>query len=305
MEEKKRIVAVLFVEAFGHTPFFERTPTGAIDIISQCLDNVSEVAESFGGELIREKGDDLLCAFSGAREALFAGLQMLEMERAPDIDIQLGIHFGEVIFARGSIFGDVVNVAARMRSLAKPGEIIATEAFVQALPREERDRMRLLDQQTVRGKSELMNIYGLFRDDGEGTTRVGDRESLVSQGKVERPKVSRVEVALSLGGEIVARGKEGTTTTLGRADKCDIVFIESCVSREHASVIVRRGKVLIADVSSTGTWIEPADGERVLLRREMTQIEGEGLISLGIRPEKGGPTLIRYAISADEPKGLE
>ena len=61
-----------------------------------------------------------------------------------------------------------------------------------------------------------------------------------------------------------------------------------------------RGKVLLTDMSSTGTWITQTDGHPVLLRRDVIQLASDGSISLGLRPKENGPTMINYRLGQEE-----
>jgi hypothetical protein len=206
-----------------------------------------------------------------------------------------------VIFDRGGIFGDVVNVAARMQSIAKPGEIITTETVYEQLPDAERRQVRLLDTQTLKGKSEPMNIYAVFKEDTQVTYYVGeDGKHTVRPKNVFDDSGPKVNVTLEFGDRTIVRRDGSPGFHIGRAGSCDLIIDEPCVSRDHALLTVRRGKVLLTDMSSTGTWISQADGDAVLLRRDVMQLASDGVISLGLRPRENGPTMIHYRLAREE-----
>ena len=178
MGRKEQTVTVLIADVCGSTPLYESSGNlKALDLIADCLDKISRVVEAEGGTVLRSKGDDVLCTFPDADSAVRAASQMMDGQAESPLEIHVGINYGLVVYDRGGIFGDVVNVAGRMQSLAKPGEIIITEAVYEQLSDEERRQIRLLDSQTVKGKSQPMNIYAVFKDDTQVTYYVGYQNS--------------------------------------------------------------------------------------------------------------------------------
>jgi hypothetical protein len=292
---------VLIADVCGSTPLYESSGNlEALDLIAECLDNISRVVEAEGGVVLHSKGDDVLCTFRNSDSAVCAASVIVDAQVDSPLEIHVGINYGPVVHDRGGIFGDVVNVAARMQSLAKPGEIITTEAVYEQLSDEMRGQVRLLDSQTIKGKSQPMNIYAVFKDDTQVTYSVGeDGKHTVHPKNVYKASGPKVNVTLEFGNRTFVRRDGGPGFHIGRAGSCDLVIDEPCVSRDHALLTVRRGKVLLTDMSSTGTWIAQADSDPVLLRRDVMQLASDGIISLGLRPKENGPTMIRYRIEQE------
>ena len=83
--------------------------------------------------------------------------------------------------------------------------------------------------------------------------------------------------------------------TIGRDMNCGITVKGNLVSRQHAIIEYRRGKFLIRDQSTNGTYILTDDGRSVYLRREEFPLWGEGIISLGKTIfDKDDPNLIHF-----------
>ncbi len=302
MAREEQTVAVLIADVCGSTPLYESSGNfKALDLIAECLDNISRVVEAEGGVVLRSKGDDVLCTFPSSDSAVRAASMMVDGQAGSPLEIHVGINYGPIVHDRGGIFGDVVNIAARMQSLAKPGEIITTEAVYERLSDRMRRQVRLLDVQTVKGKSQPMNIYAVFKDDTQVTYYVGeDGRHTVHPKNVYKASGPKVNITLEFGDRTIVRRDGGPGFHIGRAGSCDLVIDEPCVSRDHALLTVRRGKVLLTDMSSTGTWIAQADGDPILLRRDVMQLANDGIISLGLRPKKNGPTMISYRLGQEE-----
>ena len=302
MAREEQIVAVLIADVCGSTPLYETSGNiKALDLIASCLDNISRIVDDEGGTVLRSKGDDVLCTFPDADSAVRAATRMMDDQTDQPLEIHVGINHGPVVHDRGGIFGDVVNTAARMQSLAKPGEIITTEAVYDQLSDDLRRQVRHLDSQTVKGKSEPMNIYAVFKNDTQVTYYVGeDGKHTVHPKNLFKAGGPKVNVTLEFGDRTIVRRDGAAGFHIGRAGSCDLIIDQPCVSRDHAVLTVRRGKVLLTDMSSTGTWIVQADGEPVLLRRDVMQLASDGIVSLGLRPRDDGPTIIKYRLGQEQ-----
>lgn len=302
MTREEKTVAILIADVCGSTPLYESSGSlRALDLIAECLDSISDVVNDEGGSVLRSKGDDVLCTFPDAGSALRAARRMMDGQIGSPLEIHVGINYGPVVYDRGGIFGDAVNVASRMQSLAKPGEIITTEQVYEQLSDAERSQIRLLDKQVLKGKSQPMNIYAVFKNDTQVTYYVGeDGRHTVHPKNVHEAAGPKVSITLEFGGQTIVCRDGSPGFHVGRAASSDLVIDEPCVSRDHALLTVRRGKVLLTDMSSTGTWVAEAGSDAVLLRRDVMQLSGDGIISLGLRPRKNGPTIIEYHLERED-----
>ena len=82
--------------------------------------------------------------------------------------------------------------------------------------------------------------------------------------------------------------------TIGRADENDLVIRGNLISRIHARIEISRGKFLLIDQSTNGTFVQSVDGEESFVRRDSMQLKGEGMIGLGKAPEADSSQTIRY-----------
>ena len=142
MEAPDENVAILFADICDSMPLYEESgDASALAVIARRLDELAGFAVRHSGKVIRSKGDDVLCTFDAPANALDAAADMVDAHGVGVPAVHVGIHFGPVIRARQDIFGDAVNIAARMLSLAKPGEIVTSRDLVDALPVSEHDRL--------------------------------------------------------------------------------------------------------------------------------------------------------------------
>ena len=84
------------------------------------------------------------------------------------------------------------------------------------------------------------------------------------------------------------------SVNIGRADDNDLVIKGNLISRIHAKVEMRRGKFMLVDQSTNGTFLQKPHGEETFVRRDSTELLGEGTIGLGRAEEPGSSLSIRY-----------
>lgn len=277
MSVDDRHVAVLFADVAGSTRLYEQLgDEKALATIGECLAIVAATARGHGGRLVKTIGDEAMVAFPGAAEAVAAAAEFQQRmaehtrERNLRLAFRVGIHCGPALESDGDMFGDSVNVAARMVGLAKSGQVIVSGATAERLPPELRARVREVDVLTVKGKEKDIAILELlWQDSAELTTLT------------TRPQLRAARLELIHGARVIELGPETTALTLGRDAQNDVVIADRLGSRLHARIERRRDKFVLIDQSSNGTYVT-IDGEaEIALRREELMLRGRGHVSFG------------------------
>ncbi len=289
-------VAVLFADVTGSTSLYETLgDEDANRIIGKVLDVMSTVTEQYQGFVIKTIGDEIMSRFSTANDCVRAAKEMQEEisagikgETTP-ISIKVGLHYGPAILMEdGDVFGDAVNVAARMAGIAKGSQIITTQETVDLLDPDLRDMSRQFDRTTVRGKEQEIIVYQVVWEQSDDVTRIEISDSMVE----DEPRY----LCLRFRGEQTRIASDDHRTfVIGRGVQSDLLCQTRLASRTHASVEFRRGKFLLTDQSSNGTFVKTDDGENIFLRRQELMLWGSGYIGLGEEVSKEDPeNLIRY-----------
>ena len=284
--------AVVFVDISGSTRLYESLGDApALDRVARILGILQGITEEQTGQVVKTTGDGLMCAFDAAEAALEAARAMqarIEEERAQgklDLGIHVGCHFGPVIPSAGDLYGDTVNVAARVAGLARVAQILTTEDTVARLPPGRREHTRLLDRIAVKGKQEALTIYEVLWQESEDLTMLGTRSGL------ER----RTSLLLRHEGHDLALEEGGpASVTLGRDAGCEIVIADRRASRLHAHIERRRDNFVLVDHSANGTWVGIAGAKEVVLRREELILSGQGVIGFGQSPSNDGAERVEF-----------
>lgn len=284
--------AVMFVDVEGSTRLYESLgDKAAQSLIERCLDSVSEVIRAGEGVIIKTIGDEVMSRFANedkAIEAACAIQEQLEGYRGPDTmpSVRIGLHYGLAIEKDGDIFGDAVNVAARVTSIAKGKQIITTEETINNLSPEHVALTRKFDKTRVKGKEGEVTIYEvLWRPDG-----ATEMHTAVT-GNVEGASL------LSLGyrGKDYAIKPNAPDFLIGRDPRCDLIVESNFSSRVHARIEYRRGKFVLIDQSTNGTYVSIDQQADIYIKREELPLVGVGAIGLGEKAGTENEYLIRYA----------
>jgi class 3 adenylate cyclase len=280
--------AVLFVDVSNSTGLYESLgDLRALARVGHCLAMVGHVCEEFGGRVVKTMGDGAMCVFVSAEAAVRASRLMQEKSAEqqdpgePALGIHIGCHYGPVLENAGDVYGDTVNLAARIAGLAKVGQIIITAEMTETLPPELAGRVRKLHPVPVRGRQEPAAICELLWRDADDLAQL---RTGTDHGQVAR-LVLRYE-----GREWRFEGPGGLT--LGRGGGCDIVVADPKASRQHARIERRRNNYVLADHSSNGTWVHlTGEPQGIVLRRKELILRVSGLICFGhvLIEEEGAP----------------
>lgn len=290
-------VTVMLADISGSTALYQEVgAVEALDRVSRCLDLMRRVVDGRGGEFISSKGDDVLCVFTDPHAAIDVGVEIFEAIRDDALSLHAGVDFGAVIRARDDVFGDSVNMAARLASLANPGEILCSEAVYEQLKSPQRSMLRFFGTRHFKGAADHSTIY-LFSDalPGQATEIVFAEAGGASADRGTDTCQDGAKAALRFGEETFLCTVE-KTVSIGRSTSCDLVVSHPWVSRSHAVVEIRAEQVYLADNSSSGTYVQFEGQTPFLVRRESVLLPGSCALSPARLPSDPGAQVIECVV---------
>jgi len=164
-------IAVMFTDLKDSTALAESEGDLAIRfLIKRQNDILLPIIEKNDGVMIKTMGDGTLSYFKHAQNAVRAAVQIQKsinenndkMKDSIPIYLKIGLHTGSGIVEQNDIFGDVVNVAARFESQAKPGDIYLSEDTYNSLSNKDEILCRFIKKTHLKGKKEAFKIYKAF-----------------------------------------------------------------------------------------------------------------------------------------------
>ncbi len=289
-------VAILFADVVGSTQLYDKFgDTKASATVARCLEVMKDATHKFDGTVIKTIGDEVMCTFPSVDNAMSAAAQMQAListdtddgEDSIPVSIRIGCHFGPVVEEQNDIFGAAVHTANRMTSQAKAKQIVMSGTTVEQMGAEWAAQTRQIDIATVRGRVGEVALFELLWQPDEATSM------LPTLGWESRTQTA-TRLVVSFRDTTVEVTDLKKHINMGRADDNDLVVKGNLISRIHARIEKRRGRFMLIDQSTNGTFLQTDTGEETFVRRDSTELVGEGIIGLGRVAKPGTPLAIHY-----------
>jgi class 3 adenylate cyclase len=275
--------AVLFADVSGSTRLYESAgDTVAAAAIEQCVDLFRNKTEAVGGRVIKTIGDEVMSVFASADTSLNAAIAMqvgiaaLPQVGGMTLGVRIGFHLGPVVEKDGDVFGDTVNLAARLTGLAQKDQIITSRETVDALSPALRISCRQLYSHQVKGKEQEVKLCEvMWRHTDETTAMLSTVSGLPAARHAQaglRLKYHSAEIVLD---------EAHKSLLLGRDKSAELVVADAMASRSHCKIERRRDKFILADHSANGTYVTLEGDKEIMLRREEFTLRGHGWITFG------------------------
>jgi class 3 adenylate cyclase len=293
---KETQLAILFADVCGSTKLYETLGDAkARDAIARCVALMSESTARQGGTVVKTIGDEVMSTFKTSDDAAQAAAEMQEgITEGMTVDgkplaIRIGFHFGPALLENNDVFGDAVNVAARMAGQAKAGQIITTNVTVGTLSDIWQASVRQIDLATVKGKKDEIAMYEVLWQ-RENVTRMA---TMAFQAPTAQKQAKMV---LVYQGIKVECGEDRNSVVMGRQEGNDLVVKHNLISRLHAKVEYRKGNFILTDQSINGTYVRTDEGEEAFVRRDAYTLKGSGVLGLGQSLTRESPDAVVYEL---------
>jgi len=280
MAEEGSQAAVLFADVSGSTKLYESAGNAvAHAAVESCVNVMKQKTQASKGRVIKTIGDEVMSAFSSADDAADAAIEMqIAIAELPPVGnttlgIRIGFNFGPVVERDGDVYGDAVNLAARLAGVATKGQIITARDTVMLMSPMLKAATRAITTIQVKGKAQEIQVYELIWQQSE------DMTTLASQKSVYKPKNAKLRLMVQ-GNEVIL-SSERPAVALGRDATADLVIKERMASRAHGKIERRLDKFILTDHSANGTFITIEGDKEIVLRREEFTLRGHGWIAFG------------------------
>ncbi|MBS0440466.1 MAG: adenylate/guanylate cyclase domain-containing protein [Proteobacteria bacterium] len=291
---------ILFADLRGSTSLYESMGNAeATAVVTQSVALLARIVESMGGQVVKTLGDGLMAMFILPKAALAAAEEMHDsMERIggpgsslpQPLKVQVALAGGEVVQMSGDVFGDAVNVAARLLDHAGDNETLLTATVLAGLPPGQRGRFRSLERMQLRGRVEPVHVYLL-----EAQRNPGDTAATAFGDMLPAAEPEGIRLVWTTQNRVYS----GTDlpVVLGRSPQVTYCIDDTRVSRSHARIDWHGGTFQLTDLSYNGTYVRfDHDPEVISLRRGTCTLHGSGLIGLGTPPTEADGPCVRFEV---------
>jgi len=285
---------VLFAEIAGATALYEALgDIRALSVITRALVAVEQQVYEHRGNVIKTVGQEILCLFADPSTATTTAVAMQQrmahfaQEAGVALALRVGMRSGPVIEEQDDVFGDAVNVAARLVKLAGAGQIITDGETLKGMRAGLRRRGRAIDRRRVKGRSSELEIVEIGWRHASGSPFTTEQGTLLDRARDAIMVLTFADKRIDVDG---AR----ECFTIGRDATNDLPVPSTKASRQHARIEWRRDKFVLFDHSTNGTYVTLESEPEVLVKHESFLLHGKGTLSIGEAAQPAGTGLVRF-----------
>ncbi|WP_027524277.1 adenylate/guanylate cyclase domain-containing protein [Bradyrhizobium sp. Ec3.3] len=130
---KRRLTTVLCADVHGYSRLMGADEAGTLEMLRRCRTAIAGLVERHDGRIVNTWGDAVIAEFASVVEAVQCAVEIQQEvssqnsappPHAPQMRFRIGVNLGDVMVDGSDIFGDGVNIAARLQELAEPGGVV-------------------------------------------------------------------------------------------------------------------------------------------------------------------------------------
>ena len=195
----RKLVAILYADVAGYSRLTGDDEEATHRLLSEYLDLISNTIESHHGQVMHYAGDAVLARFDAVVDALSSATEIQrqlaeqnkDLPEETRVDFRIGVNLGDVIEDRGDIYGDGVNIAARLESLAVAGGICISDAVRSAVKKKLTLEYEDMGEQSLKNIEEPVHAYRVFT--GQSPS---ERSGETTAASLEFPLPARPSIAI-------------------------------------------------------------------------------------------------------------
>lgn len=199
----RKLAAILYADVVGYSRLTGEDEDTTHRKLSEYLDLISVTVEAHRGRVMHYAGDAVLAKFEAVVDAVSSAADIQTQladrnEGLPDehkVRFRIGVNLGDVIEDRGDIYGDGVNIAARLESLAEPGGICISEAVRSAVRKKLNLVYKDMGEQALKNIEEPVRVFHVYAPDCIPATP-GPANAIPSASSLEFSLPDRPSVAI-------------------------------------------------------------------------------------------------------------
>ncbi len=163
----------MFTDMVGYSALSQRNEELALELLHEHREVLRAVFPKHQGQEVKSTGDGFLVEFASARAAVQCAVEIQRQmkarnaARSPErrVLVRIGIHLGDVVHREGDVFGDGVNIAARIEPLAEPGGVCVSRAVYEQIENKVEHTLVQLNRPSLKNIQATVEVYRLLLDE--------------------------------------------------------------------------------------------------------------------------------------------
>ncbi|MBP2446419.1 adenylate/guanylate cyclase domain-containing protein [Rhizobium leguminosarum] len=190
----RRLTTVLSADVVGYSHLMGADEERTLGAFRVCRDTIGRLIEKHGGRIFGEAGDGVIAEFGSSVEAVRASVQIqTSLSQLPfdlpgdrKMQFRIGINLGDVMVEAGNLYGDAVNIAARIEGFAKPGGVAVSSAVRDQVDKRLDLAFEDMGEQSLKNIDRPIHIYHIILDGYEqaATTSISARRSATEKPSI-------------------------------------------------------------------------------------------------------------------------
>lgn len=165
IRKDRQLAAILFTDIKGFTKTMGDDEFKGMEALEKNLKIQKRLVRKYYGKWVKEIGDGTLAVFYTASEAVRCALEIQKLVKEQGLQVRIGIHVSEIVFSDRDVFGDGVNVTARITDLADGGEICVTEPVLHNVRNREHIKATSLGKPNLKNVAYPLDVFRLEATD--------------------------------------------------------------------------------------------------------------------------------------------
>jgi class 3 adenylate cyclase/pimeloyl-ACP methyl ester carboxylesterase len=167
----RELAAIMFSDIAGYSAIMGRDEQMALRALTEHRNLLRTLLPKYNGRMLGEIGDGTLTSFHSALDAVNCACEMQTVLRDDSqLRVRIGIHLGDVVFSPDNVWGDGVNVASRIHSLASPGGICVSVSVYDEIRNKPGMRAKYLGQKHLKNMSRPIGVYAVASSQSEAAS---------------------------------------------------------------------------------------------------------------------------------------
>ena len=199
MDERlpRKLAAILYADVAGYSRLTGDDEDATHRTLSESLDLISSTIQSHHGKVMHYAGDAVLAMFDAVVDAVSCATvvqgqlhdQNTNLPEERKLKFRIGVNLGDVIEDRGDIYGDGVNIAARLEALAEPGGICISDAVRTAIGNNLPFNYAFIGEQRVKNITEPVRAFRVIDQAGSKTSQA-PKDDLPALAPLGKPSIA-------------------------------------------------------------------------------------------------------------------
>ncbi len=165
LKTKRQLAAIMFTDIVGYSAMMQEDEEKAANLRRRHREVFENQHDLHQGKIIQYYGDGALSVFDSALEAVSCAIDIQQLFQEGDVvPVRIGIHMGDIVFSDTEVYGDGVNVAARIESLGITGSILVSGKLNDELKNHKSISTTSLGKVTLKNIQDPMHVFAITNE---------------------------------------------------------------------------------------------------------------------------------------------